>query len=51
MTFTSTTRENVLAVPAGALLALSGGGYALQKPDGTLIPVTTGMFAQGQVEV
>lgn len=49
--FTSTTRRNVLAVSAGALLALSGGGYALQTSRGELIPVTTGIFAQGQVEV
>jgi hypothetical protein len=41
----------VLAVPVGALLALSGGGYALQRPDGALIAVRTGLFAGGMVQV
>jgi hypothetical protein len=49
--FTSSTRRDVLAVPAGALLALAGGGYALQRPGGQLVPVKTGMYARGQVEV
>jgi len=34
-----------------ALLALREGGYALQRPDGTLVAVRTGMFAGGLVEV
>jgi peptidoglycan hydrolase-like protein with peptidoglycan-binding domain len=45
------TRRGVLAVPVGALVALSEGGYALQFPDGRLLPVTTGLFAKGMVEV
>lgn len=49
--FTSETRKGVLAVPVGALLALSEGGYAVQRPDGTLVAVETGMFARGLVEV
>ncbi|KUO09339.1 hypothetical protein [Streptomyces sp. DSM 15324] len=49
--FDTTTRKGVLAVPVGALVALREGGYALQRPDGTLIAVTTGMFAGGLVEV
>ncbi|MFF5500050.1 hypothetical protein [Streptomyces aquilus] len=49
--FDTTTRKGVLAVPVGALLALREGGYALQRPDGTLIAVRTGMFAGGLVEV
>ncbi|MFJ4783785.1 peptidoglycan-binding protein [Streptomyces sp. NPDC088794] len=49
--FTTRTRKGVLTVPVGALLALSEGGYALQRPDGTLIPVRTGMFARGLVEI
>jgi hypothetical protein len=49
--FTGQTRNGVLAVPVGALLALSGGGYAVQRPNGRLIPVQTGMFAQGMVEI
>ncbi|GAA1590114.1 peptidoglycan-binding protein [Leucobacter aridicollis] len=54
--FTSETRENVLSVPVGALLALPGGGYGLEVvgPDGAepqQVPVETGMFAGGMVEV
>ncbi|MGP4012945.1 hypothetical protein [Streptomyces sp. 4N124] len=49
--FDTTTRKGVLAVPVSALVALREGGYALQRPDGTLIAVTTGMFAGGLVEV
>jgi peptidoglycan hydrolase-like protein with peptidoglycan-binding domain len=49
--FTTTTRKDVLTVPVGALVALSEGGYALQHPGGSLIPVTTGLFAGGLVEV
>lgn len=45
------TRSGVLAVPVGALVALSEGGYALQLTDGRLVAVTTGMFARGMVEV
>jgi peptidoglycan hydrolase-like protein with peptidoglycan-binding domain len=47
-------RHNVLAVPATALVALSGGGYAVQTLQGirrVQVPVTTGMFAGGYVEV
>lgn len=49
--FTSATRKGVLVVPLGALLSLSEGGYALQPPGGRLLPVKTGMFAKGRVEV
>jgi hypothetical protein len=49
--FTSESRKGVLAVPVGALLALSEGGYAVQLPGGRLIAVRTGMFAKGLVEV
>ncbi|QAY68666.1 peptidoglycan-binding domain-containing protein [Xylanimonas protaetiae] len=48
---TGQTRSQVLAVPVSALLALAGGGYALQEADGTLVAVTTGLFADGLVEV
>jgi hypothetical protein len=51
VTFTVATIKGVLAVPVGSLLALSGGGYALQLPGGRLIAVQTGMFAQGMVQV
>ncbi|WP_019069776.1 hypothetical protein [Streptomyces hokutonensis] len=49
--FTSESRKGVLAVPVGALLALSEGGYAVQLPGGRLIAVNTGMFAKGLVEI
>jgi hypothetical protein len=49
--FTAQTRSDVLAVPVGALLAVKQGGYALQLPDNRLVPVTTGLFAKGMVEV
>lgn len=49
--FTSQVHKGVLAVPVGALLALSEGGYAVQRPGGRLIAVRTGMFAKGLVEV
>jgi peptidoglycan hydrolase-like protein with peptidoglycan-binding domain len=52
---TGQVREDVLAVPVTALLALAGGGYALELPqgDGTtrLAPVEPGMYADGYVEV
>jgi hypothetical protein len=41
----------VLAVPVNALLALAGGGFALQPTNGSLIAVKTGLFANGMVEV
>ncbi|MEU4531372.1 efflux RND transporter periplasmic adaptor subunit [Micromonospora ureilytica] len=49
--FTGTTEHDVLAVPVGALLALSGGGYGVQISDGALTPVTVGMFADGMVQI
>ncbi|MBD0708750.1 MULTISPECIES: peptidoglycan-binding protein [unclassified Streptomyces] len=49
--FTSERRDDVLAVPVPALLALAEGGYAVETPDGRLLPVTLGVFAQGRVEV
>ena len=51
MQFSTRTRKGVLAVPVGTLLALSGGGYAVQLPGGRLVPVRTGLFAKGQVEI
>jgi peptidoglycan hydrolase-like protein with peptidoglycan-binding domain len=50
----STAKQGVLAVPVAALLALKEGGYALQVVTGNqtkLVPVKTGMFANGMVEV
>jgi hypothetical protein len=49
--FVSATATGVLAVPVGALLALSGGGYAVQLRDGGLVAVQTGMFAKGMVAI
>jgi peptidoglycan hydrolase-like protein with peptidoglycan-binding domain len=49
--FTTASRRNVLTVAVGALVALREGGYAVQRPDGSLIAVTTGVFAGGLVEV
>ncbi|MEU5090187.1 hypothetical protein [Streptomyces sp. NPDC021356] len=49
--FTGETRKGVLVVPVGALLALSEGGYALQRPGGKLVRAETGLFAKGLVEV
>jgi hypothetical protein len=49
--FGTQTRHGVLAVPVGALLALSEGGYAVQTDQGTLIPITVGLFAKGMVEI
>jgi multidrug efflux system membrane fusion protein len=52
--FVSGTRENVLAVPVDALLALAKGGFGVQLVDGAtsrIVPVQTGLFAAGQVEI
>jgi len=53
--FTVRERKAVLAVPVGALVALAEGGFGLQviEPGGTTryIAVTTGLFANGKVEV
>ncbi|MFL1427624.1 MULTISPECIES: peptidoglycan-binding protein [unclassified Nocardiopsis] len=49
------SREDVLAVPVGALIALAGGGYGVSVVDagGTVtdVPVETGWFSDGLVEV
>lgn len=50
----SEKRENVLAVPLNALVALAEGGYGLQVVEGETtryVAVETGMFADGKVEV
>ena len=49
--FTTVTRKSVLAVPVGALVAIREGGYAVQRPDGSLIAAVTGFFAGGMVQV
>jgi peptidoglycan hydrolase-like protein with peptidoglycan-binding domain len=48
------TRRNVLTVPATALVATAGGGYAVYALEGNrrvALPVTPGMFADGYVEI
>jgi peptidoglycan hydrolase-like protein with peptidoglycan-binding domain len=48
------SRQGVLAVPVGALLALAEGGYAVEVVEGTnhrLVAVHAGLFADGKVEV
>lgn len=47
-------RREVLTVPATALIATAGGGYAIEVLEGdrrTVLPVTPGMFAGGYVQV
>ncbi len=47
-------RHGVLTVPATALIATAGGGYAVEALDGNrrhTLPVTPGMFAGGYVQV
>jgi hypothetical protein len=53
---TTESVENVLAVPVDALLALAGGGYAVEIAQGgvhRLLAVTVGLFddADGVVQV
>jgi membrane fusion protein, multidrug efflux system len=52
--FVRSKREDVLAVPVAALLALPKGGFGVQVVDGgqtRIVAVKTGMFAAGLVEV
>ncbi|MCE7007694.1 peptidoglycan-binding protein [Kibdelosporangium philippinense] len=51
VTLVADKRENVLAVPVGALVALAEGAYGVQLLDGTYVAVETGMFADGKVEI
>ncbi len=54
VTFTAGTREDVLTVPVAALVALREGGYGLEVVSGgasAYVPVETGLFADGRVEV
>ncbi|MEW9528688.1 peptidoglycan-binding protein [Microbispora sp. NPDC049125] len=53
-TIVSARRKNVLVVPVGALIALAEGGYGVEVVEGPATryaAVTTGMFADGQVEI
>jgi peptidoglycan hydrolase-like protein with peptidoglycan-binding domain len=51
--FAEAVASNVLSVPVTALLATPGGGYVVQEAQAPhrLIPVTTGLFAAGYVQV
>lgn len=44
-------REQVLAVPVAALVALAEGGHGLETEDGRFVSARTGLFADGMVEV
>jgi regulator of extracellular matrix RemA (YlzA/DUF370 family) len=51
--FAQARANRVLSVPVTALLATAGGGYAVQSAAALhqLIPVTTGLFAAGFVQI
>ncbi|MEU0986966.1 peptidoglycan-binding domain-containing protein [Streptomyces sp. NPDC005953] len=52
--FVAQTRKDVLTVPVAALLALSEGGFGVEVVKGgtsSYVPVTTGLFADGRVEI
>jgi len=49
--FASDRRKDVLAVPVTALLARSGGGFAVETTARRFVPVEPGMFAEDYVEV
>jgi hypothetical protein len=51
--FAEAKAKNVLSLPVTALLATAGGGYAVQEAVAPhrLIPVTTGLFAAGYVQI
>ncbi|MQA97363.1 MAG: efflux RND transporter periplasmic adaptor subunit [Streptosporangiales bacterium] len=54
VTFAADRRKDVLAVPIAALLAQADGGYAVQVVSGgstRTVPVETGLFTEGKVEV
>ncbi|MEY9859971.1 hypothetical protein ABH935_005605 [Catenulispora sp. GAS73] len=56
VTVTTGSVKNVLAVPVEALVAVQGGGYAVQVVAGTgqtsmLVGVQTGLFANGLVQI
>ncbi|WP_232794294.1 MULTISPECIES: peptidoglycan-binding protein [Pseudofrankia] len=54
LTIVTGQRLDVLSVPITALMANPHGGYAVQTvrdEHATLVPVTTGMFANGRVEI
>ncbi|UUN28256.1 efflux RND transporter periplasmic adaptor subunit [Streptomyces sp. FIT100] len=54
VTFTAEEHKDVLTVPVAALVALQEGGYGVEAVEGTTtryVPVDTGLFADGRVEI
>jgi peptidoglycan hydrolase-like protein with peptidoglycan-binding domain len=54
VSFVSEARSDVLVVPISALLALAEGGYGVEVVEGNttrIVPIRTGMFAAGRVEI
>jgi peptidoglycan hydrolase-like protein with peptidoglycan-binding domain len=49
--FATERRKDVFAVPVTALLARSGGEFAVETGDGRLVPVEPGVYADEYVEV
>lgn len=51
--FVQSEANNVMSVPVTALLAVAGGGYAVQDAAAPhkVIPVNTGLFAAGYVQI
>ncbi|MFD7293325.1 peptidoglycan-binding protein [Streptomyces sp. NPDC059897] len=52
--FTAETRKDVLTVPVAALVALAEGGFGVEVVKGgasSYVPVKTGLFADGRVEI
>ena len=51
--FARAKAKHVLSVPVTALIATSGGNYAVQEAAAphTVLPVTTGLFAAGYVQI
>ncbi|HEY5244529.1 MAG TPA: hypothetical protein VIJ60_02590, partial [Acidimicrobiales bacterium] len=53
VSFAQARARHVLSVPVTALVATAGGTFALQEADSpfALLPVTTGLFAAGYVQI
>ena len=54
VSFVSELAENVLAAPVASLIALLGGGYAVEVVEQNatrLVPVDLGMYSEGLVEI
>jgi len=43
--------KDTLVVPVTALMALAEGGYCVQLPDGTLVPVEVGLIADTRAQI